>query len=97
MHRFVKDGGISRDPDITADGEGEPEEVVGTMRTDTAIRRRMPPMLNVSFRKLMSGTTKQMLTNKARFGIDDGHGVLELIAKSECATGLIVSTSGPEA
>jgi hypothetical protein len=44
--------------DISAYSIWQPEEIIGEMRTDSAIQGRMPPMLDVSFCVLPSCGTK---------------------------------------
>jgi len=42
-------------------------------------------MLDISFLKLAGGAKKQMLARKARFGVNECHYILQLIAEAEGA------------
>src|SRR5688572_1075103 len=57
----------------------------------------MPPVLHVSFLKLMSSGKHDLLSRDFRMAVDERHHVLQLIAKTECATGLIKCSAGPDA
>jgi hypothetical protein len=53
-------------------------------------------MLDISFLKLAGGAKKQMLALKARFGVNERHYILQLIAEAEGAPRLVVSGSRPK-
>ena len=53
MDRFIQNAGIPRRGDVAADGPGQPEIIIGATRADATPRRWMPPVLNVTFTKLM--------------------------------------------
>lgn len=54
-------------------------------------------MLDIAFLKLPGGAEEELLAREMRFGMDEGHRILQLIAESERATRLIVSAPGPQA
>ncbi len=54
-------------------------------------------MLNIPFSKLMGTCQQQMRPERARLTIDQGHGILQLIAIAEGSARLIESRSGPHA
>src|SRR5512143_4091335 len=56
----------------------------------------MPPVLNVSLPELTGRASKQMLAQKVRLGVNQRHGVLQLVAESEGASRLVVPAPGPE-
>src|SRR6516162_2692430 len=60
------------------------------------IHRGMPPMLYVALAELMCRRAQNMLTCQGRFGVDERHRVLQLIAKSECPAGLIKTSAPPK-
>src|SRR3954463_5616217 len=53
-------------------------------------------MLDIAISKLMSRASQKMFANKKRFGVNESHGVLKLVSKSECASWLVVAASCPE-
>ena len=53
-------------------------------------------MLHIAFRKLMASASQQMLTQASRIGVDHRHRILQLVAESVCAAGLIVAAAGDE-
>ena len=56
----------------------------------------MPPVLNISLPELTSGAEEQVLPYQARLGMDEGHHVLQLIAETERAPGLVISATRPQ-
>src|SRR5689334_992634 len=59
-------------------------------------RRRMPPMLDVTFDELTACTEHDLLADQPRFGVNQSHYVLQLIAKAVGAARLIVSAARPQ-
>ena len=45
----------------------------------------MPPMLDISLLKLTGRTEEEVLAHQARFGVDERHHVLQLVAETEGA------------
>src|ERR1700730_7986035 len=66
------------------------------MGPHSAIRWWVPPMLDVALPELMCGRTQQMLTDQGWLGVNQGHRVLQLVAKSVCTTGLIKPGTSPK-
>ncbi len=66
------------------------------MGSHSPIRRWVPPMLNVALAELMCRRAQKMLTRQRRFSVDKRHRVLQLVAKSECPTGLIKAGPSPK-
>src|SRR6185436_17678474 len=56
----------------------------------------MPPVLNIAFLKLSSGTEQEVFADKLRLAVDERHRILQLIAEAEGASRLIVSAPRPE-
>ena len=54
-------------------------------------------MLDIAIPKLVLCASQQMFADEQRFGMNDSHGVLKLISKSECAARLIISAACPKA
>jgi hypothetical protein len=54
-------------------------------------------MLDISFQELTGRTPEQVLTHEMRPGVDECHHVLQLIAETEGAPGLIETAAGPKA
>ena len=67
------------------------------MRANPAVVRRMPPVLHVPLAKLMGGGAQQLLAEQRRPRVDQRHGVLELIAKTKGAAGLVKACARPQA
>src|SRR6516225_3219550 len=67
------------------------------MGPHSPIRRGMPPVLYIALAELMCRRAQNMLTCQGRFGVDERHRVLQLIAKSECPAGLIKTGAPPKA
>ncbi len=53
-------------------------------------------MLNISFGKLAARASKQVFPHEARLGVDEGHGILQLVAEAKSAARLVVAASSPE-
>ena len=53
-------------------------------------------MFYIALAELMCRRAQKMLTRQGRFGVDERHRVLQLVAKSECPTGLIKTGSTPK-
>ena len=94
---LIQHAGVPCVQNIAARRERQPEVIVRTVRAHTPARWRMPPMLNISFRELTGRAQEQVLAHEVRSGVDEGHHVLQLIAKTEGAPRLVVSASRPEA
>jgi hypothetical protein len=54
-------------------------------------------MLDIALYELMGRAEEKVLADKSRLSVDKRHRVLQLIAKAEGTTGLIVSASRPKA
>ena len=94
---FVEHAGVVEAEDVAAGGIGEPEVIVGKMRAHAAARGRMPPMLHVAFAELMGGGAEEVFAEETRFGVDQRHAILQLIAEAEGAAGLIEAGARPDA
>jgi hypothetical protein len=44
---------------------------------------RMPPVLHISFDKLVGGAKQYLVAGEHRFGIDESHDILQLITITE--------------
>ncbi|EXS70698.1 hypothetical protein BF95_09100 [Sphingobium sp. Ant17] len=86
---FVQNGFVAGRLDIVRDGIRKPDEIVGAAGSDPAVRRRVPPMEHVALFELVRSGGEDMLPRCVRIDLDLGKDVLELIAKSERAAGLI--------
>src|SRR5882672_355804 len=56
----------------------------------------MPPMLHIAFQELMGRAAQQVLAHELGLGVDKRHHVLQLIAKTEGASRLVVSAACPQ-
>src|SRR6266536_1919639 len=66
------------------------------MSAHTATRGRVPPMLDVAFAELVRGGAQQMLAGQRRLSVDQRHHILQLIAETISAAGLIKSAAPPK-
>src|SRR5215204_1408473 len=57
----------------------------------------MPPVLHVAFLELVCGSQDDLFARDVRTAVDKRHHVLQLIAKTESASGLIKGCSRPNA
>ena len=96
-HRLVEHRGIAGCVAIVAGNKRQPQEVVGTARAHAAVHRRMPPVQHVALRELMRGAQQQVGAHPRRLGVHHRHRVLQLVAESECAAGLVIATAREEA
>ena len=94
---LVQHAGVAGRADVAADGQGQPEVVVGEVRAHAAARRRMPPVLHVPFAELARGGAEQVLAEQPRLGMHQGHRVLQLVAEAERAARLIEARARPHA
>ena len=53
-------------------------------------------MLDIAFRKLSGCAEQEVLAHKLRFGVDERHRILKLIAETEGPPRLIVSAPRPQ-
>jgi hypothetical protein len=53
-------------------------------------------MLDVAFQKLSGGTEKKVVTQEAWLCVDERHYILQLIAKTNGPSGLVVTATPPE-
>ena len=94
--RFVEDAGIAGRQHIATGGIGEPQIVIGEMGAHPLSARRVPPVLHVALRELPRGAAEQLLAGQPGCGMEQRHGVLQLIAKPVGASGLVIAAAGPE-
>ncbi|MCY1520015.1 hypothetical protein D9M68_547810 [compost metagenome] len=78
------------------DDVGQKVEVIRHACAHAGTRWRMPPMLNVSLGKLARGSAKDVRSRFIVRAMDEGCDVLELVAKSIGAAGLVEPCSRPD-
>ena len=74
----------------------QPQQVVRKTRAQPAARWRMPPVQHVAFDELVRGVEQDLLPRERRIHGEERQRVLELIAESECAAGLIEGRARPQ-
>ena len=94
---LVQDAGVSRGQDVAARRQRQPEIIVRAVRPHAPACGRVPPVLDIPFGKLTGRAKEQMLARQPRFGVDEGHHILQLVAETEGAAGLVVPAARPEA
>src|SRR5512144_2307683 len=93
---FIQHPGVSGIQNVAARGQGQPEKIVRTACTHAPPRRGMPPMLDISLLELVGRAEEEVLAHEPRLGEDESHHVLQLVAETECAPGLVESAPRPE-
>ena len=93
---FVQHTGVAGTQHIAAGCQWQPQIIVRAMRTHTATRRRMPPMLHIALTELASRTQQQVLAHELRLGVNECHHVLQLIAETERTARLVIATARPQ-
>src|SRR5688572_29972949 len=96
MYALIEHIRVAGDLDVPAGGERKPEVVVRTTGAYAAAKRRMPPVQDIAFRKLLCRAPKQVFADQARLRVRERHGILQLVAEAECAAGLVVAAAAPE-
>ena len=56
----------------------------------------MPPMLDIALLELPAGSQQDLGAGKLRLNVEKGHDILQLIAKTKSAAGLVKSGTPPE-
>src|SRR3990167_8046407 len=85
---------IARRCDILACNIGQPEQIVRTARSYATVCRRMPPMQDVAFFKLVRGRLENVLPGATGIAMQEGQHVLQLITEAERAPRLIETCTG---
>ncbi len=75
--------------DVTIDGVRQPQTIVGDLGANSSARRRVPPVLHVSFDELMRGRLQDVFPGQLAPRSDQRDDVLQLVAEAVCAAGLI--------
>ena len=86
-----------RDVDVAGDDVGQPEQVVGDPRAHAAPAGRVPPVLDVALDELPGRGAQQVLARQPGRGDHQRQHVLQLIAESVGAAGLIEGRARPHA
>jgi hypothetical protein len=94
---LVEHGAVAADLHIAAHRHGQPQVVVGAARAHAAARGRVPPVLHVSLAELPGGAEQQVRPYQARFGMDQRHAVLQLVAIAKGAPRLVIAAARPQA
>jgi len=93
----LENSSIAGRADVVGNHIREPEQVVGNTRADAGAARRMPPVLDIPLLELPAGCQKDLLARQLRPGVKKGHDILQLVAETESAAGLVKSGTPPEA
>jgi hypothetical protein len=93
---FVEDADVAGRPHVFGDGVGEPQQVVGAAGTEAAAGRLMPPVLHVALHELSPRRAQQMLARQFGPRQRQRQDILQLIAKSVRAAGLVIAAARPE-
>ncbi|MNE00643.1 hypothetical protein D3C80_930580 [compost metagenome] len=94
--RLVKHGVVPGNLYVAAGGQRQPQQVVRAAGTHPALQRWVPPVLHVAFGILMRSAGQQVLTRRRRRGMDHGHAVLQLVAKTDGTARLVKAAARPE-
>ena len=94
---FVEHERVSRRLDILRDRIGEPRAVVGNSGADALAGMGQPPMLHVALDELPRRSAKQMFARQIGPSGGERHAILQLVAKTIGAAGLIEGRARPDA
>ena len=94
---LVQNGVIPGRFDVVGGDKGQPEQIVGDARAHPAPGRRMPPVQHIPRLKLVVRRAQNMLARQPRRGMNQGHHILQLIAKAKGTAGLIEARTPPDA
>ena len=94
-HAFIQHSRVAGGAHIAAKCVGKPKIIIRKMRAHAAADRRVPPVLHVAFVELATGSAQQMLAQEARLGMNESHPVLQLVAETERAPGLVEPGASP--
>ena len=75
--------------------EGQPGEIVGEPRAHAPTALRMPPVLHVTLHELPAGGSEEVGPCDVRGGVEEGHRILELIAKAVGPAALVQARAAP--
>jgi hypothetical protein len=53
-------------------------------------------MLDIALQKLTGGTEEQVVTHEVWLGVDEGHDILQLVAKTDGSSGLVETAAPPK-
>ena len=84
-HHFIKHRSIAGNAYVERCDKWKPQEIVRKARAHAAARRRVPPMLHIALFELMTAGNQYLLTRDRRTAVDEGHDVLQLVAKTKSA------------
>ena len=92
---LVENRHVAGGQDVAACRQWQPKVIVRAMRAYTPSRRRMPPMLDVAFQELTARTERDLRAHEARFSVNEGHHVLQLVAETKGSARLVVAAARP--
>ena len=95
-HGLSQQAGVAGGLQVASAGVWQPQQVVGEMRAHARATRRMPPVLHIAFGKLPRGVEHDLPAQQVRRGPGQRHRVLQLIAETEGAAGLVKTGLRPE-
>ena len=93
---FLQHAGVRDAGHVTAGRVGQPEKVVGKVGAHAAAGRRMPPMLHIALLELAGRGAEQVLAGQGRLRMHQRHHVLQLIAETVGAAGLVEARPAPQ-
>src|SRR5262245_57664551 len=96
-HLLVEEGVMAGDGDVMAYDEGQEQEIVRDACADALAGRRVPPVLHVAFLELPARRPQDLRPRLLRRAVDEGHHVLQLIAETVGAAGLVERGAAPDA
>ena len=94
-HDLIQNSAVARRFHVVDDGVRQPYGIVGDSRPDAPTRGRVPPVLHVPLHELPGRRPEQMLARHLGAGSRESHHILELIAESIGAAGLIARRARP--
>ena len=94
-HELLEDRRVGGDLEVMREDERQPDAIVGEPRPDALPGRRMPPVLDVALDELPRRGAEQVGPGQRRFGVDQGHRILQLIPEPVRPAALVQCRTGP--
>ena len=96
-NHFLENRSVAGGPHVMGSHKRQPKQIVGNPGADAGAGFGMPPMLDVAFHELPRGGAQDLFARDLRRGMNQGHDILKLIAKSVSAARLIKGRAAPDA
>ncbi len=96
-HLLVEYGCVASRLDVLQGRVDQPQAIVRKARTNSLAARLVPPVLDVPFAELPRGGVQEVMARKSRCRKQQCEHVLELVAETKRAAGLVKGRPAPHA